>query len=380
MTLRSLILLPLAMTALALGMSTGQGLYYLLFFSAAALCLLGLITVIWLKATLKCAVAVRERRVDRGGPVHMAVQIDHRCPLPISEAALLIRCGEGARPAAMRLKAFKENILDAVLPTHHVGAFECGLQEALITDAFGLFRVTAAVPETQIVYVLPVPFEMQEMDVAAGDEGRSLLNHTQEDYASPEDVRKYQPGDALKRVHWKLSYRKQELLVRQYETPAPPDILLIPDPYEPEEKDGDREKALRLKDTVSETVCSVAKIHLMKGSPVRVPFYGGGGTFSSDGAEALDTLREMLARQTPEGQGAFDRILLLEARNMKKTGSVGIVTTRLTPEVVEAAGRLRQQGPGATMYYVTFNAETAERDPLVARLQHYMVEVCYVTP
>ena len=83
MTLRSLILLPLAMTALALGMSTGQGLYYLLFFSAAALCLLGLITVIWLKATLKCTVTVRERRVDRGGPVHMAVQIDHRCPLPM---------------------------------------------------------------------------------------------------------------------------------------------------------------------------------------------------------------------------------------------------------------------------------------------------------
>ena len=136
MTLRSLILLPLAMTALALGMSTGQGLYYLLFVSAAALCLLGLITVIWLKATLKCTAAVRERRVDRGGPVHLSVRIDHRCPLPISEAALSIRCGEGTRAAAMRLKAFKENILDAVLPTYHVGAVPCGLTEALITDAF----------------------------------------------------------------------------------------------------------------------------------------------------------------------------------------------------------------------------------------------------
>ena len=380
MTARSLILLPLAVTALSLGLSTGQGLYYLIFVSASVLCLLGLVTVLWLRATLRCLVAVRERRVDRGSPVHMTVEMSHRCPLPISDAALLIRCGDDTKPVSMKLRAFRENALDIVLPTRHVGAFACGAEEALITDAFGLFRVRAVLPDKQTVYVLPVPFELEEMELYAGDEGRSLLNHTQEDYSSPEDVRKYQPGDALKRVHWKLSYRKQELLVRQYETPAPPDILLIPDPYEPDAPEGSVEKKLRLSDTVSETVCSVAKIHLIKGSPVRVPFYGGGGTFSSDRAEALDTLREMLAREAPSGQGAFDRILLLEARDLKKTGSVGIVTTRLTPETVEAAGRLRQQGPGACLYYVTYDPETAEQDPLVARLQHYLVEVCYVTP
>ena len=380
MTARGLFLVPIMITALALGLSTGQGLYYLFFGAVALLLAVGLAACLWLKATLRCTVSLRERRVDRGKNVHMACEMSHRCLLPVSDARVGIRCGDTNETALLRLAPFKDNILETTLPALHVGTVSCGITRAEATDAFGLFRCRIRVPEELMLAVLPLPFDMEDMGEMAGEEGVSQVSRAQEDYAAPEDVRKYLPGDALKRMHWKLSVRKQELMVRQYETPAPPDHLLIMDPYRPCTEDESVESYRIMCDAVTETVCSAAKACLDREAPVRVPFYRGGGAFVSDKPEMLLTLRDTLARQDFSAPGEFEKVLLLEARELIKTGAVEIVTTRLNPPVVEAAGRLRQQGPGTRLYYITDNPEQADRDPLVARLQHYMVEVCYVTP
>ena len=54
-----------------------------------------------------------------------------------------------------------------------------------------------------------------------------------EDINSPSDVRTYAPGDPMKKIHWKLSLRKRELLVRRFEEPALPDALVLMDQSAP---------------------------------------------------------------------------------------------------------------------------------------------------
>lgn len=57
-----------------------------------------------------------------------------------------------------------------------------------------------------------------------------------------------------------------------------------------------------------------------------------------------------------------------------------MITTRLDAEVAEAIIAIRRMGPSARLYLCTQDASVYANDPCVARLQHHLVEVCYVLP
>ena len=65
---------------------------------------------------------------------------------------------------------------------------------------------------------------------------------------------------------------------------------------------------------------------------------------------------------------------------LRKTGAVVIITTRLTSALVDMIARMKRMGPNVRLYLVTFAADNPETLPLVAKLQHAGVEVDYVTP
>ena len=52
----------------------------------------------------------------------------------------------------------------------------------------------------------------------------------------------------------------------------------------------------------------------------------------------------------------------------------------LAAQIVEAVSRIRRMGPSARLYLVTYTPDAPEDQPFVSRLQHHLVEVCYVTP
>ena len=185
----------------------------------------------------------------------------------------------------------------------------------------------------------------------------------------------------MKRIHWKLSSRKRELVVRRFETPAPPDTLILLDCNEPLGGENINEGKECLRDAMCETAVAVARMQMEDGSPVRLPMYGKqANEFSSDQAEGLALLQEMLASQ-PFGAGEdFARVLNLELRRMRRTGAAVVITTRLDAQVVEGVTHIRRMGPSARLYLVTYTPEAPEYQPYVARLQHHLVEVCYVTP
>ena len=65
---------------------------------------------------------------------------------------------------------------------------------------------------------------------------------------------------------------------------------------------------------------------------------------------------------------------------MRRTGATIVITTRLDAHIVEGVSRIRRMGPSARLYLVTYTPDSPEDQPFITRLQHHLVEVCYVTP
>src|SRR5699024_1314411 len=127
------------------------------------------------------------------------------------------------------------------------------------------------------------------------------------------------------------------------------------------------------------TAASVVACQIRQDNPVRMPLVGD-RPMEYSSRMGLPVLLDELARCTFNETERFERVLMMQLAELRKTGAVVIITTRLTSAVVDMIVRMKRMGPNVRLYLVTFAAENPETLPLVAKLQHAGVEVNYVTP
>ncbi len=116
---------------------------------------------------------------------------------------------------------------------HTRGIYPVGPAEVVRSDAFGFNEVSAQVGAADRVVVYPAIEDLAGLPTLRGADP-SL------EAARPEAVqrggdeffalREYQTGDDLRRVHWPSTARRDELMIRQFETPWEPRAFVVLDP------------------------------------------------------------------------------------------------------------------------------------------------------
>ncbi len=322
-------------------------------------------------------------KVNRGDVVSMEVAVSHKSVLPIAPVALKMRKTSNTPGATIHLTQLgrrKQRVVHK-FAADHVGAMLPGVDSFTVADVFGFFK-REHIPDMkgQELLVLPVPFEVEPLTFAAGDLGVETMKRALEDPSSPADFRAYQQGDPLKRIHWKMSARKRDVMVRQCEAPALPDALVLMDTSPPHISTGIApEKAPFLQDAVLETAASVVHCQIRQDNPVRMPLIGE-RPMEYNGHMGLPVLLEELARVSFKETEKFERVLMMQMGELRKTGAVVITTTRLSSALVDLIVRMKRMGPNVRLYLVTFAPDGGSMQPQVARLQQGGVEVNYVTP
>lgn len=366
---------------LAAALSTGSTIYLMIAMTLLVLAAAAFLSV-WLAArTVTVSHELSQRAVQRGDHVIMTLSISHKSWIPIAPITLYLSSTPDMPPVRARLRDGKKRVQRLSFPFDavHVGVCSPGVQSYLVEDMFGLFSWSRA-PKMQPeeLLVLPLPFSVEDVQFAPGDAGWETMARATEDVTNPADVRGYQPGDALKKIHWKLSMRKGELMVRRFEEPALPDALVLLDCAQPPFS-SQPDKQAYLKDTLLETAASVVKHQIRGDNPVRLPLLGS-RPMEFEKSMGLPVLLEELARLDFSQTDRFERVLQLETRRMRRTGATVVITARLNSVVVDMLVRIRRMGPFVRLYLVTFSPEDPMVLPLISKLQQNTIEVCYVTP
>jgi uncharacterized protein (DUF58 family) len=309
--------------------------------------------------------------------------VSHKSLLPIAPVSLKMRATSNTPSATIYLTELGRRTQKVTyhLQAEHVGAMFPGVESFTVSDVFGLFQKEHT-PESvgNELLVLPVPFDVAPLTFAAGDMGVETMKRAMEDPSSPSDFRGYQPGDPLKRIHWKMSARKREIMIRQFEEPTLPDALVLMDTSPPYLPAGIApEQVGFLQDAILETAASVVNVQISHENPVRLPLVGD-RPMEYHGTMGLPILLEELARCTFNETDKFERVILMQMNDLRKTGAVVIVTTRLTSVLVDLIGRMKRMGPNVRLYLVTFRPNDSALQGLVGRLQQQGVEVNFVTP
>lgn len=373
--------MPLAalLALLLAAFSTGSPVFLCGALLVFLLCLIS-VTAVWhASRTLTVSGAVSETIVQRGEDVRMEVRLRHTGWLPIAALTVEMAALPGQPDRQLHIDAPPRQELRLILPCHatHVGVCRPGVRSVTVTDLFGICarKIVPAVQETELA-VLPVPFEVGAQSYAAEESGSESMARAAEDVTSPADVRAYQLGDPLKRVHWKVTMRKQELMVRHFEAPVIPDALVLMDCSAPPEDAGD---TADLQDALLETAASVMQENIRTEHPARLPLMGE-HPLELDKGMGMPMILDALARVRFDAAEAFERVLQLEMRRMRKVGCTIVIAARLNSRMVDVMSSMRRMGPRVRLYLVTFTPEDGAMTHLISKLQNADVEVCYVTP
>ncbi|MBP3645704.1 MAG: DUF58 domain-containing protein [Clostridia bacterium] len=364
-------------------LSMGNRTYLLISIIIALAWVFSYVSVQLAEKSVKVRNGLSGTKVNRGEVVSMEIAVSHTSPLPIAPVALRMRATSNTPAGTIHLTQLGKRRQRVVhkFAADHVGAMFPGVDSYVVSDVFGFFKREHEPPTAgQELLVLPVPFEVEPLTFAAGDMGVETMKRAMEDPSSPSDIRAWQQGDPLKRIHWKATARKRELMVRQFEEPALPDALVLLDTSPPHLTEGwPEEKRAFIKDAILETAASVVNCQIRQDNPVRMPMVGD-RPMEYSSRMGLPLLLEELARCTFNETERFERVVMMQLAELRKTGAVVIITSRLTSALVELLVRMKRMGPNVRLYLVTYDPDEAAVAPLVGRMQQASIEVNYVTP
>ena len=262
-----------------------------------------------LPTMLKCRVelAAQPAALDRGetGGWSLAVRTPRDFPLArlslrLRRENLLTGRQETARLSLTGVARRLPETLAA--STQHCGLLELRAEKVKVCDYLGLLTLRLKPPVPARIVCRPIPAQCQPVEVPDGKGVRpSAKNASRRGPGEDYDLREYRPGDPLRSVHWKLSSKWDELIVREREDAVTPLPLLTIDRFgQPEELD----KLLDRLTGMSRAMLSVQRPHAVlwldqSGEPQLYPV--------SDEREYADCLLALLSQPAPLTGPALDQ-------------------------------------------------------------------------
>lgn len=383
MKLRLTLPLALLLTMLAVALCTGSSLFLLLAVLIALVTAWSVLGVLIASATLQVQIDgdLNGGTVRRGEELVLNLRLYHRGLIPVAPLKLELSepSGEREREIRLRNQPFRPQSLRLPIYAAHVGVFSVGLRACTVEDLLGIASKSVHLEESHFeLTVLPQTFATEPLTLAPGDPGSEMMSRATEDLSAPSDVRSYQPGDAMKKIHWKLSLRKGELIVRKFDEPILQDVLILMDCSRPPSW-GHPQAEADLKDALLETAASVLSDQSGTDLQVQLPLLGR-RPVEVEKSMGLPLALDYLARVDFSETDRFERVLTMESRRLRKVGCVVIISARLNVPMVDVMIRMHRMGPNIRLYLVTFVPEDEQVMPLISRLQQAGMEVCYVIP
>ena len=178
------------------------------------------------RSSVKVYVECDNTRVEKDTDVEYDIRItnDSFIPLSFLEAQLIVPEDGGVRCTEQRMMvSLTPNGVTEVKHTvrfHYRGRYDIGVLDLRVRDPLGLFSAALADSVTRTVIVFP-----RMMDIAGARDNATTELPTDltrraitSERSEQANIRAYVGGDALKDIHWKLSSKIDDLLVRDYNT------------------------------------------------------------------------------------------------------------------------------------------------------------------
>ncbi len=282
----------------------------------------------------------------KNGSVLPCTPLELECVLPDSDSGQLVTkrvCVSLSPLATAKLVVEGKHL--------YRGCYQALIKRVCAIDPLRIIRIPRKITACMTMIFLPRKLELEEaISSSEGDRNISQphsLTAEREDFSH---VRDYKSGDNIQLVHWKLTAKQDNMLIKQYDTTDDKRVLLLCDWCK--ESEGD---SYLCTDTIIETALAFVKASLDGGISCNIQL-GKPGKFEEISVSSMaefDNFYEMMSVIPVSADNASEDFLkLADGMNIGNAATAVIITPNLTDEVIFCA---EEYSKSATVYLAFVN-------------------------
>jgi len=201
----------------------------------------------------------------------LSVAIHNNTPLPLGSVSVLIKADGDAisvlENQTVQINPFGRCRLEIPFVIEFRGHYNFGLAAVQVADITGLFRLQRTFDATKMITALPHVADVSQFPLTMNMMTQASSRHDirDEDYSTISDIRPYLPTDSIKRVHWKLTAKRNEWMVKNFQSNA---LNLVSVILDTSRLDLPPRQTYAIEDSMVENALGLAKFCLGRGMPV----------------------------------------------------------------------------------------------------------------
>ncbi len=182
-----------------------------------------LITLISSKG-VRVSLEVTDSTIEKRTPFSFIINITNESiiPVPFSDAYLSIPDKEAVRTTVKKvlisMPPSSQSSVNNTVSFPFRGSYEVGISAIYVYDFFKTMKFRVDISEMKELFVVPkrLKSDMMRSTVSSDASGLTSKSLFSPERTEVDDIREYRIGDSLKSIHWKLSSKSENFIVRDY--------------------------------------------------------------------------------------------------------------------------------------------------------------------
>ncbi len=347
-----IIILGTFLVALSLGGNLYNKIFYMLILLLVSAIILSFV-FIW---SIKLSASTDDKQYYAGDMGELLIIIENRfifyIPYIIFSMPALSKFIKDYNGELVSLSAKEELYIRCKLSLKTRGVYP--LEEAIIwtRDPIGLINLRRKRALKEILKVYPKRYDINESLITQEETFQSLIHdpRTLEDPYSSRDLRRYRIGDNLKRVNWKVTAKKNEIFIRNYEHITGDEFSIFLDMHRDNyyiDANGMTEELM------VDFALSLGAYFIDKSikATIHMNKLQRKSTILNNERE-LSELIEYMVKEKSDGRTEFKAFIVDNIHKLKAKGAVALVTYKVSEEIKEAVIALKEQGYRPVLFIV----------------------------
>lgn len=236
----------------------------ILFIFSIILPILSFIACYISRKSLSFKLSASQYSISKDTPITLNVTVKNKSILPIANIVLLFEYFNSLDGKIQKMTVtipaspksttdFSFNII-----SKYCGVVSVKLFDTKIYDNLKLFTLRKRHQQECSILIMPkyhdIPMIVENLSTEIIESDTFSKTKSGDDCSEVFDIREYQEGDKLNRVHWKLSSKAEQTYVKEYSLPISNSVVIIPEMVNTSSK-----KLISTMDTITELLLSISQ-------------------------------------------------------------------------------------------------------------------------
>ncbi len=202
--------------------------------------------------------------ISKGTPINLSVNVKNNSYIPIPNMVIFFEYSNSLDGKVHKMSitvpapAKSDNTISFEINSAYCGIVSVKMFYTKIYDNLKLFTIKKRYQQENSILIMPefhdIPMIVENVTQEVSESDTFSKYKAGDDCSEVFDIREYQDGDRLNRIHWKLSSKGNQTYVKEYSLPISNSVVIIP-----EVVNSPNSKLISDMDTITELLLSISE-------------------------------------------------------------------------------------------------------------------------